>query len=83
MLHSLVVFNYKNSNMNVEKADVVVIGGGIFGCAIAYYYTRNNPGKKIIVLERNELCNASTSRAASLMTRIRPKKAVTNVCVCV
>lgn len=61
--------------MNVEKADVVVIGGGIFGCAIAYYYTRNNPGKKIIVLERNELCNAATSRAAALMTRIRPKKA--------
>lgn len=60
--------------MNVEKTDVVVIGGGIFGCAIAYYYTRNNPGKKIVVLERNELCNAATSRAAALMTRIRPKK---------
>lgn len=61
--------------MKAEKADVVVIGGGIFGCAIAYYYTRNNPGKKIIVLERNELCNAATSRAAALMTRIRPRKA--------
>ena len=61
--------------MKVEKAAVVVIGGGIFGCAIAYYYTRNYPGKKIIVLERNELCNAATSRAAALMTRIRSKKA--------
>ncbi|PSL44322.1 4-methylaminobutanoate oxidase (formaldehyde-forming) [Chitinophaga niastensis] len=61
--------------MNNEKADVVIIGGGIFGCAIAYYYTRDNPGEKIIVLERNELCNAATSRAAALMTRIRSKKA--------
>lgn len=61
--------------MNIEKTDVVIIGGGIFGCAIAYYYTRDNPGKKIVVLERNELCNAATSRAAALMTRIRPKKA--------
>jgi L-2-hydroxyglutarate oxidase LhgO len=61
--------------MKTEKADVVVIGGGVFGCAIAYYYTRNHPGKKIIVLERNELCNAATSRAAALMTRIRPRKA--------
>ena len=61
--------------MKVEKADVVVIGGGVFGCAIAYYYTRDNPGKKIIVLERNELCNAATSRAAALMTKIRPRKA--------
>jgi len=60
--------------MSAEKANVVIVGGGIFGCAIAYYYTRNNPGKKIIVLERNELCNAATSRAAALVTRIRSKK---------
>jgi sarcosine oxidase subunit beta len=57
-----------------EKADAVIIGGGIFGCAIAYYYTRNNPGKKIIVLERNEICNSATSRAAALVTRMRNKK---------
>jgi sarcosine oxidase subunit beta len=57
-----------------EKSDVVVIGGGVFGNSIAYYYTRNNPGKKIIVLERNSLCNAATSRAAALLTRIRSKK---------
>ncbi len=57
-----------------EKANVVVIGGGIFGCAIAYYYTRNNPGKKIVMLERNELCNSATSRAAALMTIVRAKR---------
>ena len=60
--------------MSSEKVNVVVIGGGIFGCAIAYYYTRNNPGKKIVVLERNELCNSATSRAAALMTIIRSKR---------
>ena len=60
--------------MSSEKANTVVIGGGLFGCSIAYYYTRNNPGKKIIVLERNALCNAATSRAAALITRIRQKK---------
>ena len=42
--------------MHKDKALVVVIGGGIFGCAIAYYFTRNNPGKKIIVLEIIKLC---------------------------
>ena len=57
-----------------EKVDAIVIGGGIFGCAIAYYYTKNNPGKKIVILERNEICNAATSRAAALVTRIRSKK---------
>lgn len=57
-----------------QQTNLLIIGGGIFGCAIAYYYTRNNPGKKVIVVERNELCNAATSRAAALMTRIRTKK---------
>ena len=60
--------------MSSEKVNVVVIGGGIFGCAIAYYFTRNNPGKKIVVLERNELCNSATSRAAALMTIVRSKR---------
>jgi sarcosine oxidase subunit beta len=60
--------------MSSGKASVVIVGGGLFGCAIAYYYTRNNPGKKIIVLERNALCSAATSRAAALITRIRSKK---------
>jgi len=57
-----------------KDADTIIIGGGLFGCAIAYYYTRNNTGKKVIVLERNELCNAATSRAAALITKIRMKK---------
>ncbi len=62
------------TQVKTEMADLIVIGGGIFGCAIAYYYTRNNPSKKIILLERNELCNAATSRAAALITRVRSKK---------
>lgn len=60
--------------MNTEKADVVIIGGGVFGCSTAYYYALNNPGSKVILLERNELCNASTSRAAAMMTKIRAKE---------
>ncbi|WP_183576096.1 NAD(P)/FAD-dependent oxidoreductase [Mucilaginibacter sp. X5P1] len=61
-------------NKLFKKADVVIIGGGVFGAAIAYYYTRNNPGNKIIVLERNELCNAATSHAAALVTKVRAKR---------
>ncbi|HEX5025492.1 MAG TPA: FAD-binding oxidoreductase [Agriterribacter sp.] len=57
-----------------RKTDLVIIGGGIFGCAIAYYYTRNHPGKKVIIVERNEICNAATSRAAALMTIVRSKR---------
>lgn len=55
------------------KSNVVVIGGGIFGCSIAYHFTRNHPGKKIIVIERNDICSAATSRAAALLTIVRAK----------
>jgi 4-methylaminobutanoate oxidase (formaldehyde-forming) len=58
----------------MEKANVVIVGGGVFGNSIAYHYAKNNSGKKIIVLERNELCNAATSRAAAMITKIRAKK---------
>jgi len=58
----------------MEKADLIIVGGGIFGCAIAYYYSRDNPGKKVVLLERNDLNNAATSRAAALMTVVRPKR---------
>ncbi|GAO44627.1 NAD(P)/FAD-dependent oxidoreductase [Flavihumibacter petaseus] len=58
----------------MKSVDLVIVGGGIFGCAIAYYYTRNYPAKSVMVLERKELCNAATSRAAALMTVVRSKQ---------
>lgn len=62
------------NNETIPKADLVIVGGGIFGCAIAYYFSRNDPDKKVILLERNELNNAATSRAAALMTMVRSKR---------
>lgn len=64
----------KMMDKSVEKVDLAIIGGGILGCAIAYYYTKNNPGKQVVLLERNELNNAATSRAAALMTMVRSKR---------
>ena len=34
------------------QADVVVIGGGIVGLAVAYQLTRRRPDKRVIVLEK-------------------------------
>ncbi|MDX1365772.1 MAG: FAD-dependent oxidoreductase, partial [Arenibacter latericius] len=58
----------------MAKTDLLIIGGGIFGCAIAYYYSKINPNKKVVLLERNELNNSATSRAAALMTIVRSKR---------
>ncbi len=65
---------FRNNEKTMKKTDLVIVGGGIFGCAIAYYYSRNNPDKEVLVLERNELNNAATSRAAALMTMVRSKR---------
>ncbi len=55
-------------------ADLVIIGGGLFGCSTAYHYSKHNPGKRVILLERRTLSNASSSRAAALITRLRTKR---------
>lgn len=55
--------------------DVLVIGGGIFGCSIAWHCARLGAGR-VIVLERDSLAFAATSRAAGLLTRARAKPAL-------
>ncbi len=38
----------------------VVIGGGLFGCSIAYHLARKN--KEVIVLERRNICSGASGR---------------------
>ena len=54
----------------VRGADVIIMGGGILGCAIAYFLSRIQAGK-VVLLERRTLAEASTSRAAGLLTQAR------------
>ncbi|MFD1037537.1 NAD(P)/FAD-dependent oxidoreductase [Virgibacillus byunsanensis] len=46
--------------MNILHRDVVVIGGGIMGAAIAYYCAK--AGLDITVLEKNEIASGTSSR---------------------
>ena len=54
----------------MKGADVIIIGGGVLGCAIAYSLSRMQAGK-VVLLERGTLAEANTSRAAGLMTQAR------------
>jgi len=54
-----------------ESTDLIIVGGGIFGSAIAYYFRKDNPGKEVLVFERNEICSGNTSLAAALMSQAR------------
>lgn len=55
-----------------ERAEAIVIGGGIFGAAIAYRLSLELPGG-VVLLERNRLAGGSTAKAATLLSLARNK----------
>jgi 4-methylaminobutanoate oxidase (formaldehyde-forming) len=56
----------------METADIVVIGGGVLGGAVAFYLAKQNPGR-VVLLERNTIAQGNSSLAAGLLTRGRFK----------
>lgn len=61
-----------SDNFAIHSADVVIVGGGIIGCAIAYYLSQQAAGR-VLLIERRLIAEANTSRAAALLTRARAK----------
>ena len=49
-----------------EKAQVVIVGGGIIGCSLAYHLTKFGC-KDVVVLERQQLTSGTTWHAAGLV----------------
>jgi 4-methylaminobutanoate oxidase (formaldehyde-forming) len=53
-----------------REAAVVVVGGGIWGCSIAYHLARAGV-RDVVVLERRELASGNTPQAAGLVGQLR------------
>ena len=53
-----------------SQAQVVVIGGGVGGCSIAYHLTLMG-WKDVVILERHELTSGSTWHSAGLVGQMR------------
>src|SRR5512136_2040276 len=53
-----------------KQAQVVIIGGGVGGCSIAYHLTLMG-WKDVILLERHELTSGSTWHSAGLVGQLR------------
>jgi glycine cleavage system aminomethyltransferase T/glycine/D-amino acid oxidase-like deaminating enzyme len=53
-----------------DQAQVVVIGGGIVGCSVAYHLTKRG-WRDVVLLERNQLTSGTTWHAAGLVTQLR------------
>ena len=53
-----------------ETARVVIIGGGVIGCSVAYHLAQKG-WKEIILLERKQLTSGTTWHAAGLIAQLR------------
>lgn len=56
----------------MESADIIVIGGGVLGGAVAFYLAKQEAGR-VLVLERDSVAQGNSSLAAGLLTRGRFK----------
>ncbi len=55
----------------MESARVIVIGGGITGCSVAYHLVRAG-WRDVLLIEKGELTSGSTHHAAGLVTQFNP-----------
>ncbi|MEA2275138.1 MAG: hypothetical protein QOC78_98 [Solirubrobacteraceae bacterium] len=55
----------------MQRASVVVIGGGIAGCSVAYHLARAG-WRDVVLLDKGELTSGSTHHAAGLVTQFNP-----------
>ena len=52
------------------KARVVIIGGGVIGCSVAYHLVKKG-WKDVVLLERKQLTSGTTWHAAGLIAQLR------------
>src|SRR5215470_12197640 len=60
------------------EAKVVIVGGGVFGCSIAYHLTKLG-WKHVVLLEQNQLAGGTTWHAAGLIGRLRTTNSMTRI----
>jgi sarcosine dehydrogenase len=59
-------------------AEIVIIGGGIIGCSIAYHLTRMGR-RDVVVLEKSGVTHGATWHAAGLVGQLRTSRNVTRM----
>ena len=61
-----------------SQARVVIVGGGVIGCSIAYHLAKLG-WKDVVLLEQNALAGGTTWHAAGLIGRLRTTNSMTKI----
>lgn len=61
-----------------KKAQVVIVGGGVIGCSIAYHLTKIGVSD-VVLLERKQLTSGTTWHAAGLIGQLRDNHTMTEL----
>lgn len=62
----------------VDRAEIVVVGGGVAGCSIAYHLTKLGI-RDVVLCERKQLTCGTTWHAAGLVTQLRATRRMTEL----
>ena len=66
------------TNTLPKQAQIIIIGGGIIGCSVAYHLAKEG-AKNVLLLERGQLTCGSTFHAAGLVGQLRSSANITCV----
>lgn len=61
-----------------DRAQIVIIGGGIIGCSTAYHLAKEG-ATDVVLLERAQLTSGSTFHAAGLVGQLRSSRNITQL----
>ena len=61
-----------------SSSKVVVIGGGVIGCSVAYHLAKFG-WKDTVLLERDQITSGTTWHAAGLVSQLGPSAAITKI----
>lgn len=61
-----------------KKARVVIVGGGVIGCSVAYHLTKLG-WTDVVLLERKQLTSGTTWHAAGLIAQLRASQNMTRL----
>ena len=65
--------------MTQKSADIVIVGGGILGCSIAYHLSKLG-ARDVVLFEQSSLTHGATWHAAGVVGQMRMSRKRWQVC---